>query len=36
MLEFDGAATHFTRRAFREDRARDRALTVIIAARLHR
>jgi very-short-patch-repair endonuclease len=26
VLEFDGAATHLTRRAFNEDRARDRAL----------
>jgi very-short-patch-repair endonuclease len=26
VLEFDGAATHLTRRAFHEDRARDRAL----------
>jgi very-short-patch-repair endonuclease/predicted transcriptional regulator of viral defense system len=26
VLEFDGAATHLTRRAFRADRARDRAL----------
>jgi very-short-patch-repair endonuclease len=28
VLEFDGAATHLTRRAFHADRARDRALAV--------
>jgi very-short-patch-repair endonuclease len=29
VLEFDGAATHLTRRAFRADRARDRALAAM-------